>query len=169
MALAQIKGETMGVNKKFAVVVSSSGSSGTEQLMNSAISCLLQHGATEENIIAVRVPGIGELPLAAKKLAESEWYDAVICLGDIIRDGSSNFDSEGSEVSKEIASIAFSTDKPVSFGILTEDTVEQAVNQAEKKEGNKGWYAALRVLEMVDLLEKIDDHVKSRQNEYILH
>jgi len=126
-----------------------------KKLLEGAMDCLLRHNGSQENISVAWVPGAFEIPLVAKKLAKSGSYDAVICLGAVIRGGTPHFDYVASEVSKGIASISLELEVPVIFGVLTTDTIEQAVERAGTKGGNKGWDAALSAIEMVDLLKKL--------------
>lgn len=155
MNIRQIEGNLTGKGKSFALVVSRFNSFVTERLLEGAVDCLLRHGTEEEDITAVRVPGAWEIPIAAKRLAENEEYDAVICLGAVIRGETPHFDYVAAEVSKGIASLSLSTNKAISFGILTTDSVEQAVDRAGTKAGNKGWDATLSALETAELLQQI--------------
>jgi len=155
MSIKQIEGKLTGKNKNFAIVVSRFNSFVTERLLEGALDCLKRHETEEKNITAVRVPGAWEIPIAAKKLSEKDDVDAVICLGAVIRGETPHFDYVAAEVSKGIASLSLSHNKPVSFGILTTDTTDQAVERAGTKAGNKGWDTALSALEMTDLLSLI--------------
>ncbi|MCF7929132.1 MAG: 6,7-dimethyl-8-ribityllumazine synthase [Spirochaetales bacterium] len=155
MNIRQIEGKLTGKGKRFAIVVSRFNSFVTERLLEGAVDCLLRHGTEEEDITAVRVPGAWEIPIAAKRLAENEEYDAVICLGAVIRGETPHFDYVAAEVSKGIASLSLSADKAIGFGILTTDSVEQAVDRAGTKAGNKGWDAALSALETAEILQQI--------------
>ena len=116
---------------------------------------LMRHGASEDSISIIIVPGAFEIPLAAKKAAASKKYDAVICLGTIIRGATPHFEYVAAEVSKGIASIALDSGIPVTFGILTTENIEQAIERAGSKSGNKGWDAAVSAIEMVNLLKKM--------------
>jgi len=156
MAIRNIEGYLTGENKTFAVVLSRFNSFMTERLLEGAVDCLLRHGAREEDITAIRVPGAWEIPIAAKRAAESTHYEAVICLGAVVRGETPHFDYVAAEVSKGLASLSLQTDKPVSFGVLTTDTAEQAIDRSGSKAGNKGWDAALSALEMVDVLGKVE-------------
>ncbi len=156
MAIRNIEGHLTGENKTFAVVLSRFNSFMTERLLEGAVDCLLRHGAREEDITAIRVPGAWEIPIAAKRAAESTHYEAVICLGAVVRGETPHFDYVAAEVSKGLASLSLQTDKPVSFGVLTTDTAEQAIDRSGSKAGNKGWDAALSALEMVDVLGKVE-------------
>jgi len=141
---------------KFAVVVSRFNSFITDRLLEGAIDCLVRHGAEESNIDVVKVPGAFELPLVAKMLARKD-YDAIIALGAVIRGETPHFDYVAAEVSKGIAAVSLETGKPISFGVLTTDTVEQAIDRAGTKAGNKGWEAALSAIEMANLLRKVGE------------
>jgi len=156
MNIREIQGHLSGAGRKVAVVLSRFNSFVTERLLEGAVDCLTRHGTEEEHIILVRVPGSWEIPVAAKRLIESGKYDAIICLGAVIRGETPHFDYVAAEVSKGIASISLSTGTPVGYGILTTDTVEQAIDRAGAKAGNKGWETALSVLEMVEVLNKIE-------------
>ncbi len=135
---------------KFAIVVSRFNSFITDRLVEGAFDCIVRHGGDESLIDVYKVPGSFELPLAVKKVAKKD-YDAVIALGAVIRGETPHFDYVAAEVSKGIANVMLDVEKPVAFGVLTTDTVEQAIDRAGTKAGNKGWEAALSVIEMVDL------------------
>jgi len=126
-----------------------------ERLLAGALDCLRRHGAAEDDLHVVRVPGAFELPLAAKTLASSGQYDAVVCLGAVIRGQTPHFDLVAGEAARGVARAAFETGVPVSFGVLTTDTLEQAVERAGAKSGNKGWDAALAAIEMVHVLRSL--------------
>lgn len=126
-----------------------------ERLLAGALDCLRRHGAAEDDLHVVRVPGAFELPLAAKTLASSGQYDAVVCLGAVIRGQTPHFDLVAGEAARGVARAAFDTGVPVSFGVLTTDTLEQAVERAGAKSGNKGWDAALAAIEMVNVLRSL--------------
>jgi len=120
-----------------------------------AVDALKRHGATEEHLLVVKVPGAFEIPLVAKKLAESGKVDAVICLGAVIRGSTPHFDYVAAEVSKGIAVVSLDTKVPVAFGVLTTDNLEQAIERAGTKSGNKGWDAAVAAMEMVNLFKQL--------------
>lgn len=126
------------------------------KLVGGAIDALKRHGVASEKIEVAYVPGAFEIPLVAKKMAESEKYDAVICLGAVIKGSTPHFDYVCAEASKGIASVAMQTEKPVIFGILTTDTIEQAIERAGTKAGNKGYDAAVTAIEMVNLLSQFE-------------
>ena len=129
----------------------------TAKLIGGALDGLKRHGVPEEAIHLAWVPGAFEIPLVASKLANSGKYDAVICLGAVIRGSTSHYDYVCSEVSKGVANVALSSDIPVMFGVLTTDTIEQAIERAGTKAGNKGYDCALSAVEMVNLLREIGD------------
>ncbi|MCX8027321.1 MAG: 6,7-dimethyl-8-ribityllumazine synthase [Thermodesulfovibrionales bacterium] len=140
---------------RFGIVVSRFNDFITSRLLDGAIDALIRHGASEDDIDVVKVPGSFEIPLAAKMLAAKDKYDAIICLGAVIRGATPHFDYVASEVSKGIALVSLETKKPVAFGIITADTIEQAVERAGTKAGNKGWDAALTAIEMAMLMKNI--------------
>ncbi|WP_346937349.1 6,7-dimethyl-8-ribityllumazine synthase [Clostridium sp.] len=123
------------------------------KLLGGAIDGLKRHGVEEDSIEVAWVPGAFELPLVAKKMAQNENYDAIICLGAVIKGSTPHFDYVCAEASKGIASVSLSTEKPVIFGILTTDTIEQAIERAGTKAGNKGYDAAVTAIEMANLLK----------------
>ncbi len=154
--MINIEGNLDAKDIKFAVVVGRFNSLISEKLLKGAVDCIVRHGGSEENITVVRVPGSFEIPLTAKKLAKSGKYDAVICLGAVIRGSTPHFDYVANEVSKGIALVSLETEIPVAFGVLTTDTIEQAVERAGTKMGNKGFDAALSAIEMVNVLRGIE-------------
>ena len=139
----------------FALVVSRFNDFITARLLDGALDALRRHGAEEDRLTVVRVPGSYEIPLAAKRLAASGRYDAVICLGTVIRGATPHFDYVAAEVSKGVAAIGLSTKVPVIYGVLTTDTIEQAIERAGTKSGNKGFDAAMSAIEMVNLYKQI--------------
>ena len=150
-----IEGKLTAKGKKFGVVISRFNNLISSQLLLGAQDCLVRHECKQDDITVAWVPGSFEIPLAAKKMANSKNYDAVICLGAVIRGGTPHFDYIASEVSKGIANVGLETGLPVIFGIITADTIEQALERAGTKAGNKGWDAALSAIEMVNLLWKM--------------
>ncbi len=150
-----IEGVLDGSKKRFALVVSRFNELIGRKLLEGAIDCLIRHKVSQEDLTIVWVPGSFEIPLVALKLAQSNNYDAVICLGAVIRGNTAHFDYVAAEVSKGVASVALETGKPVIFGVLTTETIEQAIERAGTKSGNKGFDAALSAIEMVDLLSKV--------------
>ena len=150
-----IEGNLNGTGIKFGIVTSRFNSAVTERLLSGAVDCLHRHGVLEEDITVVRVPGSFEIPTAARKLVEKKEIDAVICLGAVIRGETPHFDYVAGEVAREVGHLASESGKAVTFGVLTTDTFEQALERAGGKAGNKGWDAALAAIEMVNLLKNI--------------
>ena len=142
-------------NKKFAVVVSRFNEFISSKLLEGATDCLLRHRANEKDLTIFRVPGSFEIPLVAQKAAKSGKFNAIICLGAVIRGNTPHFDFVASEVAKGIAHVTLTNETPVSFGIITADTLEQAIERAGTKAGNKGWDAAMTAIEMADLVQKV--------------
>ena len=128
----------------------------TNKLLGGAMDGLVRHGVREEDIHVAWVPGAFEIPLIASKMAKSGKYDAVICLGAVIRGSTSHYDFVCSEVSKGIANVSLNTDVPVMFGVLTTDNIEQAIERAGTKAGNKGFDCAVGAIEMVNLIREIE-------------
>ncbi len=149
------EGELQAKGLKFAIVVSRFNDFITNKLLDGAVDALIRHGAVDQHIEIVKVPGAFEIPLAAKILAEKKKHSAIICLGTIIRGATSHFEYVAAEATKGIASASLETGIPISFGILTTDSIEQAVERAGSKSGNKGWDAALVAIEMAQLLKKM--------------
>jgi 6,7-dimethyl-8-ribityllumazine synthase len=133
---------------RFAIVVSRFNDFISSKLVEGALDALKRHGANEDNITLVRVPGAFEIPIAAKRLATKGGYDAIICLGAVIRGATPHFDYVASEVAKGIAVVSLESTLPVTFGVLTTDNLEQAIERAGSKSGNKGWDAAMAAMEM---------------------
>jgi 6,7-dimethyl-8-ribityllumazine synthase len=150
-----IEGKIIAKGMKFAVAASRFNDFISSRLIDGAVDALTRAGADEKDIQLFKVPGAFELPITAKKLAKSGRYDAVICVGAVIRGATPHFEYVSSEVSKGIASVGLETEIPISFGVLTTDTIEQAIERAGTKAGNKGWDAAMAAIEMVDLFRKI--------------
>jgi len=150
-----IEGNLDAQGLSFALVVSRFNEALTTRLEAGAIDCLLRHGAGEEQITVVRVPGAWEIPMIAAKLAADGGFDAVISVGALVRGGTAHFDLLASEVAKGVAQAAISTGVPMTFGVITADTLEQAVERAGTKMGNKGWEAALAAIEMARLGERL--------------
>jgi 6,7-dimethyl-8-ribityllumazine synthase len=150
-----LEGKISAEGYRFGLVVSRFNDFISSKLVEGALDALKRHGATEEQVLLVKVPGAFEIPLAAKKLAESGKVDAVICLGAVIRGSTPHFDYVAAEVSKGIAVVALETKVPVAFGVLTTDNLEQAIERAGTKSGNKGWDAALAAMEMVNLFKEL--------------
>ena len=153
--MKRIEGELQAEGLKFAIIVSRFNEFITGKLLEGAIDALIRHGAVEKNIDVIKVPGSFELPLVAKKAAQKKSYDAIICLGTIIRGATPHFDYVAAEASKGIATASMDTGVPIAFGVLTTDTIEQAIERAGTKSGNKGWDAAMVAIEMAQLLKKL--------------
>lgn len=151
-----IEGNLIAEGKKFAIIVSRFNDFITDRLVGGAMDGLIRSGARDEDVDVVRVPGAFEIPLVAKKMAGKGRYHAVICLGAVIRGATSHYDYVCAEVSKGIASVSLQSEIPVIFGILTTDTIEQAIERAGTKAGNKGWDAAISAIEMANLMEAVD-------------
>jgi 6,7-dimethyl-8-ribityllumazine synthase len=150
-----VEGKLDARGLKTAVIASRFNDFITAKLVEGALDCLLRHNADESDITIIRVPGSFEIPLAAQKAAASGTYDAIVCLGALIRGQTPHFDYIASEVTKGIAQVSLQTGMPVTFGVVTADTLEQAVDRAGAKAGNKGFEAALGAIEMANLLKKI--------------
>ncbi len=151
-----IEGMLEASGLRFALVVSRFNEAITSRLQDGAVDCLLRHGAEEENITVFRVPGAWEIPMLAHKLAEAGEFDAIVGLGALIRGGTAHFDLIASEVTKGLAHVGLGSGVPVTFGVITADTLEQAVERAGTKMGNKGWDAALAAVEMARLYRGIN-------------
>jgi len=150
-----LEGRLSAEGFRFAVIVSRFNDFISSRLLDGAVDALVRHGANEEQILLMKVPGAFEIPLAAKKLAESGSYDAVVCVGAVIRGSTPHFDYVAAEVSKGIASVSLETKVPVTFGVLTTDNLEQAIERAGSKAGNKGYEAAMAAIEMVNLFKSL--------------
>ncbi len=150
-----IQGELQAKGLKFAIIVSRFNDFITGKLLEGAVDALLRHGAKEEDIEVVKVPGAFEIPLTAKKVAAKGLHDALICLGTVIRGATPHFDYVAAEVSKGVASASMETGVPIAFGVLTTDTIEQAVERAGTKSGNKGFDAAMTAIEMAQVFKKL--------------
>ena len=149
------EGNLVVENKKFAVVVGRFNEFISGKLLGGCLDGLKRHGCTEESVDVAWVPGAFEIPLAAQKLAQTKRYDAVICLGAVIKGSTPHFDYVCAEVSKGVAKVSLDTGIPVIFGILTTDNIEQAIERAGTKSGNKGFDAAVTAIEMTNLLGNI--------------
>ncbi|MGA9538576.1 MAG: 6,7-dimethyl-8-ribityllumazine synthase [Desulfobacterales bacterium] len=147
-----LEGQLIAKGKRFGIVVSRFNDFITENLLGGALDALTRTGAKENDIQIIKVPGAFEIPLAAKKAARTGRYDAVICLGAVIRGATPHFDYVCAEVSKGVAQVGLDFELPVIFGVLTTDTVEQAIDRAGTKSGNKGWHAAMAAVEMANLM-----------------
>lgn len=151
----KLEGMLSGEGHSYGIVVSRFNSIVTHQLLDGAVDCLVRHGVAEANITAVYCPGSFEIPQIASKLAESGTYDGIICLGCVIRGETPHFDYVAAEVTKGIGNVALETGVPISFGVLTTDNLQQALERAGAKAGNKGWDAALTALELVNTFKKL--------------
>ena len=151
-----LEGQLLAAGFRFAIVVSRFNDFISSRLVDGAMDALKRHGVNEEGMVLVKVPGAFELPLAANRVAESGQYDAVICIGAVIRGGTPHFEYVAAEVSKGLANVALEANLPVTFGVLTTDTLEQAIERAGSKLGNKGYEAAMAAIEMVNLFKEID-------------
>lgn len=150
------EGKLLAQGLRFGIIVSRFNDFICDRLLGGALDALKRSGGDEENIDIFKVPGAFEIPLVAKKAAASGRYDALICLGAVIRGATPHFDYVANEVSKGVASVSLETGLPISFGVLTTDTLEQAIERAGSKAGNKGWDAAMAALEMANLLRQVE-------------
>ena len=151
----QYEGSLLGAGLKFGIVVSRFNEFITTRLLEGARDALTRHGVKPDDVDVAWTPGAFEIPLVAQKLAESGRYQAVICLGAVIRGATPHFEYVSAEVSKGIASASLETGIPMAFGVVTADNLEQAIERAGSKAGNKGWSAALAAIEMVDLIRRL--------------
>jgi 6,7-dimethyl-8-ribityllumazine synthase len=149
------EGKLIGENLKFGIIVSRFNEFITNKLLSGCLDALIRHGVDENHIEIAWVPGAFEIPLAAQKMS-AKGYDAVICLGTVIRGATPHFEYVASEVTKGVAQVGLNTGKPVIYGVLTTDTIEQAIERAGTKAGNKGSDAAVTALEMVNLFKSLD-------------
>ncbi|MFH1428393.1 MAG: 6,7-dimethyl-8-ribityllumazine synthase [Candidatus Margulisiibacteriota bacterium] len=148
-------GKLIGDGLKIGIVISRFNEFISGKLLDGAYDCLLRHNVEEKDITTIWVPGAFEIPMVAKKALTSGKYDAIVCLGAVIRGDTPHFDYVSAEVSKGIASVALESGVPVIFGVLTADTTEQAIERAGTKAGNKGWSAALAAIETANLYKQI--------------
>lgn len=152
----EIEGQLQVRGARFALLVGRFNSFVVESLVSGAVDCLKRHGAAEQDLTIVRVPGAFEMPLVAKQLAAAKKYDAIIALGAVIRGGTPHFEYVAGECTKGLASVGMEFGIPIAFGVLTVDTIEQAIERAGTKAGNKGVEAAMSAIEMVDLLKQLE-------------
>ena len=150
-----IEGKLDAKGLRVGLLVSRFNSFVSERLVEGAIDALLRHGGEQEDISVVRVPGAFEIPPTAKQMAESGRYDAIVCIGAVIRGATPHFEYVSAEVSKGVASVAIDSGVPVTFGVLTTDTIEQAIERAGSKAGNKGFDAAMAAIEMANLYKAL--------------
>jgi len=148
-------GNLNAASSKFAIIVSRFNEFFSEKLLEGALDCLKRHGAADGDIDIIRVPGSFEIPYAASRLAKTKKYDSILCLGVVIRGQTPHYEYINSEVAKGIAKISLDNDLPVIFGIVTADTIEQAIERSGTKSGNKGFTAAMTAIEMVNLFKEI--------------
>ena len=153
--MGRYEGQLQAKGLRFCIIVSRFNDFITHRLLDGAMDALLRHGAKEQDIDVIKVPGSFEIPLVAKRVAQKMSPDAIICLGTIIRGATPHFEYIASEVAKGIASASMETGIPMAFGIITADTIEQAVERAGSKSGNKGWDAAMTAIEMAQLLRQL--------------
>jgi 6,7-dimethyl-8-ribityllumazine synthase len=149
------QGDLTAKGLKFGIIAARFNDFITARLLDGAMDALMRHGAAEADIEVIKVPGSFEIPLAARVLAQSKKYNALICLGAVIRGATPHFEYVSAEVSKGVASVSMESGLPVIFGVLTTDTIEQAIERAGTKSGNKGWDAALSAIEMANLMRQI--------------
>jgi len=154
--VAKYEGNLVARGAKFAIIASRFNEFITSKLISGAMDALVRHEAVESDIDIYRVPGSWEIPVTAGKVAGSGKYHAVICLAAVIRGGTPHFDYIAAEVSKGVAQVALATEVPTTFGVITADTLEQAIDRAGAKQGNKGAEAAMAAIEMVDLFRRMD-------------
>jgi 6,7-dimethyl-8-ribityllumazine synthase len=150
-----LEGKLSAAGLRFAVIVSRFNDFISSRLADGAMDALVRHGADEKEITLLKVPGAFEIPLVAKKIAKSGKYDAVVCLGAVIRGATPHFEYVAAEVSKGIAAVALESNIPVTFGVLTTDNLEQAIERAGSKAGNKGYEAAVAAMEMANLFREL--------------
>lgn len=150
------EGKLIGKDLKIGIINSRFNEFITSKLLSGAQDCLLRHDVTQENIEVVWVPGVFEIPLVAQKMSKSGKYDAIICLGCVIRGATSHYDYVCSEVSKGTAKVSLDNELPVIFGIVTTENIEQAIERAGTKAGNKGYDCAMNALEMANLFKVLD-------------
>ena len=155
-----IEGNLSARGMKFGIVLSRFNGLVTEQLLSGATDCLVRHGASSEDITVVRTPGAFEIPHVALQLASGRTFSAIICLGCIIRGETPHFDYIAAEAAKGAGQVSLQTGIPVSFGVLTTENLEQALERAGAKAGNKGWDAALAAIELADLARQLSDGKK---------
>jgi len=149
-----IQGQLIAKGKKFGIIASRFNDFITNRLLEGCTDTLLRHGAKENDVEVVWVPGAFEIPLIAQRMAKSKKYDTVVCLGTVIRGSTPHFDYIASEVAKGVAHVSFSTGVPTIFGIITADSIDQAIERAGTKDGNKGRDAALSAIEMANLVDE---------------
>ncbi|NOY09896.1 MAG: 6,7-dimethyl-8-ribityllumazine synthase [Spirochaetes bacterium] len=163
--MKEINGELSAKGKRFGIILSRFNDFIGSKLLTGAVDCLIRHGCDPDDLTVARVPGAFEIPAAAKKLLETLHFDAVICIGVIIRGATPHFEYITREVTEGIARLNLESGIPLTYGIITADTQEQAIERAGAKAGNKGWEAALSAIEMADLFHRINrEQVKENMN-----
>ena len=150
-----IEGNLLAKGKKFGIIASRFNDFITKELISGCTDMLLRHGAEDKDVVIVWVPGAFEIPTVAQKMAKVKSYDALICLGTVIRGSTPHFDYIASEVAKGVAKVSLDSAMPVIFGVITADTIEQAIERAGTKQGNKGSDAAVSAIEMANLMDEI--------------
>jgi len=155
--MKKIEGNLQAGNHKFGIIIGRFNEFIGSKLLDGSLDALKRHGASEDNIEIAWTPGAFEIPLVAKKMAKTKKYDAIICLGAVIRGATPHFDYVSAEVSKGIAQVSLETELPVIFGILTTESIEQAIERAGTKSGNKGFDVAVTAIEMVNLMKTIEE------------
>lgn len=150
-----IEGDLNGAGHKVGIVVSRFNDFITGRLLDGAVDCLLRHGVKDADIEVVKVPGAFEIPMAARRMVGKKKYDAVLCLGAVIRGGTPHFEYVAGEAAKGVGALALEASIPVLFGVLTTDNLEQAIERAGAKSGNKGWETALAAIEMINVFKQI--------------
>ena len=151
-----VEGNLVAKGKKFAIVASRFNDFITDKLIGGAVDALMRSGTSDKDIDIIKVPGAFEIPLLAQKLAAKKRHDAIICLGAVIRGATPHFDYVSAEVSKGVAAAGMQAGIPIIFGVLTTDTLEQAIERAGSKAGNKGWDCALAAVEMANLMGAVE-------------
>lgn len=154
--IRKLEGDLVARDLRFAIVAARFNDFVVDRLVDGAVDALVRHGASEKNIELIRVPGAFDMPLAVRKAAQSRRYDAIVALGAVIKGATAHFDYVAGECSSGLARAALDSGVPVGFGVLTTDTLEQAIDRAGAKAGNKGADAALAALEMANLLKRLD-------------
>jgi 6,7-dimethyl-8-ribityllumazine synthase len=150
-----IEGDLNGAGHKVGIVVSRFNDFITGRLVDGAVDCLVRHGVKDQDIEVVKVPGAFEIPMAAQRMIGKKKYDAILCLGAVIRGGTPHFEYVAGAVAKGIGTLALEASIPVLFGVLTTDNLEQAIERAGAKSGNKGWETALAAIEMINLYKQL--------------
>jgi 6,7-dimethyl-8-ribityllumazine synthase len=152
----EVRGSFDARGRRFAIVASSFNEVVVGRLVEGALACFRAHGISEEDLLVAWVPGAFELPLAAKKLAQSDQYDALVCLGAVIRGETAHFDHVAGQAASGVQQAALETGVSIAFGVLTTDTLEQALDRAGGKHGNKGWDAAMAAMQMASVLDQLE-------------